>query len=110
MRVDLEMVQQATFRMGLEFMNDDETPIDISSADIRLEAVHSIDASTLSATGTILDGPNGLAEVVVGSDVTTTLRAGRWSYDLFVERPGVLEDEVPLSGSILVAFTIGGTP
>ncbi len=110
MRVDLEMVQQATFRMGLEFLNDDETPIDISTVTIRLDAVHSIDASTFTTAGTILDAPNGLAEVVVGSDVTAALRSGLWSYDLFVLRPGVLEDEIPISGSIQVAHSIGGPP
>ena len=108
--VDLEMVQQATFNLALEFLNDDETPIDITGADLSLVAVYTIDPTepTFTATGTIDDGPEGLASFEIGSDVTTAMRPGRWTYDVFLQRTGFLDDGVPFSGTLRVRATIGG--
>lgn len=112
--LDLAIVQQRTWRVGLTFTNDDQTPIDLTGATLRLRAVHvahpssTFDISTATSGITLDDAPNGEATILVGSDVTAALERGTWRYDFFISRTGVENDDVPFRGALTVIGTIGG--
>ena len=114
-RLDLIIEQGTLFNVQLQYLEaDEETPINLSDFDGRMdirpfqESPDSDIILTLTTSGgeIVIDGPNGIINLILTADVTTTLSFDCAVYDLeLVDRLEPTEEVIRLVQGEVVLST-----
>ncbi len=91
--VDLEIYQGATFVLKLQWLDDDDNPVDLTGATASMQIRDNIDAQTVlheasSDNGEItFDESEGRATVTIPASTTSGFDWTEGVYDLLITRP-----------------------
>lgn len=91
--VDLEIYQGATFVLRLQWLDDDDNPVDLTGATASMQIRDNVDASTVLHEASTDNGEitfnesEGRATVTIPASVTSGFDWTEGVYDLLITRP-----------------------
>lgn len=93
----------SNFSQPFNLINSDDSVIDASSLDFASQLrKHSNSSSAVGFAVTIVDAIRGKIQISMGSTLTSTLKHGRYVYDIVSTSRDTGEKSVVVEGSVLV--------